>query len=246
MELTIVGCAPAWTRRPGRASSCYLLEDGGQVVALDIGQGAFAEMARYVDPSSLAGVLVSHLHGDHLVDLVPLRHYLMYEAETAGRTRLHGPAELRGRLNGLLDEPDFLAALPGDGLEPGRFELAGMAVEARHVTHIPDSYAFRLAADDGAGLIYSGDCAEPADLLPLLRAGDTLLSEAAFGSGPSEAGGHMTARQAAQAANEGGAARLVLTHILDRRDEQAARRAAAEVFGGEVLIAQPGLKLTIG
>ncbi len=246
MKLTVVGCASAFTRRPGAASSCYLVEHDGRAVLLDMGQGSFSELARYRAAEEVDGVVISHLHADHLVDLIPLRHYLLYDAGAPGRVALHGPAELRRRFERFQAEDGFMDPLPGDGLEPGYIELAGLRIEARHVTHIDDSYAFRLTpadAPDGAGLIYSGDCARADDLLPLLRDGDTLLCEAAFGAGPGGGGGHITAQEAARVAAEGRAGRLVLTHILDRYDSDDARRAAKNQFGGEVLLARPGLAL---
>lgn len=221
---------------------------GGDAVVLDLGQGSFSELGLHRRPESINGVLISHLHADHLVDLVPLRHFLIYEAGSDGAVELHGPRELRSRFDAFQGERDFLRVMPGDPLEPGSFELAAFVIEARHVTHIPDSFAFRISAatGDAPGLVYSGDCSEPADLVPLLRPGDTLLCEAAFGTAEPGAGIHLTAGQAAEAAATGEAARLVLTHILDRHDEQASRQAAARVFGGEVLVAAPGLTLTVG
>jgi ribonuclease BN (tRNA processing enzyme) len=249
LRLTVVGCASAYTQRPGAASSCYLVESDGHVVLLDMGQGTFAELARYRAPETVDGVLVSHLHADHLVDLIPLRHYMKYEANGEERIALFGPTELRQRFAHFQAEEGFLDPFTGDALEPGTFELAGLHVEARHVTHIEDSFAFRVtpaAAVDGPGLVYSGDCAVADDLLPLLRPGDTLLSEAAFGAGPAGGGGHITAQEAARVAAEGRAGQLILTHILDRYDVERARLAAEDLLGGEVLLARAGLVQDIG
>lgn len=246
MRLTVVGCASAYTRRPGLASSCYLLEDSDHAVVLDMGQGSFSELARYRVAETVDGVLVSHLHADHLVDLIPFRHYLRYDANAEGRVALYGPGALRDRFDAFQAEQGFLSPLAGDGLEPGTFELGGLSVEARHVTHIEDSYAYRLSSTrDGVGLVYSGDCARADDLLPLLNEGDTLLCEAAFGAGPGGGGGHITAQEGARVAAEAGVRRLILTHILDRHDGEEARRAAEEIFGAEVLLAQPGLSLDV-
>lgn len=247
MKLTIVGCAPAYTLRQGRASSCYLVEHEGRALLLDMGQGAFSELARHRAPETVDGVLISHLHADHLVDLIPLRHFVKYESETPGRTSVRGPRELRARLDSFQAQKGFLDALPGDALKPGTFELAGFTVEARHVTHIEDSFAFRISSPgDEAALVYSGDCAREEDLLPLIQTGDTLLCEAAFGSSPGGEGMHLTAAQAARAAAEGGAAALILTHILDRHDGDEARRAAAERYAGDVRVAQPQLVVRVG
>jgi ribonuclease BN (tRNA processing enzyme) len=247
VKLTVVGCAPAWTRRPGRASSCYLVEHADRAIVLDLGQGAFSELARYRRPDTISGALISHLHADHLVDLVPLRHFLKYDASGDPTVTLHGPRELRDRLDRFAGEVGFLAGLPGEALEPGTFEAGGFAIEARRVTHIPDAFAFRVSVpgESGPALVYSGDCGRANDLLPLIRPGDLFLCEAAFGGGPGEAGIHLTAAEAASVAATSGASRLVLTHLLDRSDEELARESAAKVFGGELLVARPGLELTV-
>ena len=98
----------------------------------------------------------------------------------------------------------------------------------------------------GPALAYSGDCGVADDLLPLVRAGDTLLCEAGLGVGPDDGAPHLTAQEAAGVAARAGASRLVLTHILVERDPPAARAAAAAVFEGPVLLAEPGLQLDIG
>jgi ribonuclease BN (tRNA processing enzyme) len=245
MKLTVVGCAPAWTlRRPGWTSSCYLIEEGGQAIVLDLGQGSLSELARYRAPESAAAILISHLHADHLVDLVPLRHYLRFGLD--GKSlKLHAPADLPARLDAFLDEKGFLAPLEASALSPGPLEVKGFEVEAGRVTHIPDSFAFRVAPPGGgAGIVYSGDCGKADDLLPLIRPGDTLLCEAAFGVDEDASGGaHLTALEAARVAAEGQAARLVLTHILDEHADDRIKSAAADRFDGEIRVARPGLTL---
>lgn len=247
MRLTVVGCAPAYTSRSGRASSGYLVEHDGTKVMLDFGQGTFSELWRYSSPGELSAIAISHLHADHNIDLIPLRHWVRYENHGAGPA-LHGPADLRRRLADYHADPDFLADLAGDALEAGSFAVGGLIIESARVTHIPDSFTFRVsaAAGDGPGLVYSGDCAVADDLLPLIRPGDTLLCEAAFGVGPSGGGAHLTAAEAAGVAARGGAGRLILTHILDGRDEPASVLAAEALFSGPVEPARPGLAIDIG
>jgi len=243
VRLTIVGSAAAWTRRPGHASACYLIEAGDRAIVLDLGQGAFAELSGYRDPATINGVLTSHLHPDHFVDLVPLRHYLKYDAQQTGRLEIHGPAELPARLDGLFAEDGFLGGIRISPLNPGEFQVAGFRIEARHVTHIPDSFAFRVSTGAGPGLVYSGDCGVADDLLPLVQSGDVLLCEAAFGARPADSPIHLTSAAAASVAERAGASRLLLTHLQDQSQPRAAVAAAAEVFGGNVAIAEPGLQI---
>ncbi len=217
MRLTVVGCAPAYTSRSGRASSCYLVEHGPDAVLFDLGQGAFAELWRYRPPNEINALFISHVHTDHCVDLVPLRHWVRYENGGRG-PKLYGPADLRRRIDELQAQPEFLGDLAGDALTAGFIDIGSLRVEARPVTHIADSFGFRVSAvdGDGPGLVYSGDCGEWRDLVPLIGKGDTLLCEAAYGAGPGDGGQHLTAGQAAAAAVAGRAGRLILTHILDR------------------------------
>ncbi|MBA3308096.1 MAG: MBL fold metallo-hydrolase [Chloroflexi bacterium] len=252
LRLTIVGCAPAYALRPGHAASCYLVEVGGEGILLDMGQGAFAALGAYREPSTLRGIVVSHLHPDHMIDLVPLRHYLRYGLDQARSLALHAPPELRTRIGALMAEAAFLDDLPGDDLQPGTFQLGPLRVEARPVTHALNSFGFRVtraaAEEREPGLVYSGDCGRPEDVRDLVRPGDTLLCEASWGtSSPvaSEAA-HLTARQAAQVARDGEAARLILTHVLDAYDPAGSATLAGTVFAGPVQLASPGLVVDIG
>ncbi|MDQ3554179.1 MAG: MBL fold metallo-hydrolase, partial [Chloroflexota bacterium] len=185
LRLTVVGCAPAYALRPGHAASCYLVESGDVGILLDLGQGAFAALGAYREPLTLRAVVVSHLHPDHMIDLVALRHYLRYGLDRPRSLQLHAPAQLRARIGALMSEEGFLDDLPGQDLEPGTIELGALRVEARRVTHALNSFGFRVTradeAEEGPGLVYSGDCGRPEDILALVRRGDTLLCEASWG-----------------------------------------------------------------
>jgi ribonuclease BN (tRNA processing enzyme) len=255
VKLTIVASAPSYALRPGHASSCYLLEHEGRAIALDLGQGAFAALWAYRDPATLDAVFVSHLHPDHHIDLVALRHYLHYAVpEDSPSVMLRAPQELRARIDALHGEPDFLARLPGDDLEAGLHEVAGFVVEPRPVVHALNSHAFRVTArTDGAGssdrpgLVYSGDCGRADDLLPLIRPGDTVLCEASWGTTekPPVPRMHLTAVEAGRVAQEAGAARLLLTHVLERSDPAGAVIAARRIFDGPVELADPGMTVDV-
>jgi ribonuclease BN (tRNA processing enzyme) len=244
LRLSIVGCAAAYSFRPW-PSSAYLVERGDDAVLLDLGHGAFAALCGRREPSTLSAMFVSHLHPDHHGDLVPLRHYLKF-GRGGARVPLHGPADIRAKYDAFLGEPDFLDDLPGGPLETGSVAVGRLTVDVARVTHTDSSFGFRVAPDVGAGLVYSGDCGVVDEVVHLQRSGDTLLCEASFGEGePIDGVAHLTARQAGEAARGGGAARLVLTHILPEADLDASRRAAVAEFDGEVLVAEPGMLLEI-
>ncbi len=250
LRLTVVGAAPAWARGPGNPSSSYLVELGSAGLLLDLGQGSLGALWAFRDPSTLAGIVISHLHPDHHVDLVALRHLLRHGMGTPRRVTLWAPTGLRERYDAFLGEPRFLdAAFDGEVVHEGVWPVGPFTVQARPVLHAEHSHGYRvsISAEPAAtGLVYSGDCARWEDLVPLVQPGDTLLSEAFWGAGTGPPGAmHLTAVDAARAAEAGGAARLILTHLAEEIDPDAAVAAARTRFRGEVLRATPGLRLDI-
>lgn len=186
------------------------------------------------------------MHADHNVDLVPLRHWVRYENRGYGPA-LFGPSELRVRFGAFQADPEFLSDLVGEPLLPRSILIGDMRVEAGRVTHIPDSFAFRVTPADGngPGLVYSGDCGVADDLLPLVRPSDTLLCEAGFGIRREAPGIHLTAAEAATVAKQGAAGRLILTHIHDGTDRPRVLEAATSVFGSGTELAEPGMTVDI-
>jgi ribonuclease BN (tRNA processing enzyme) len=259
VELTVIGAGPAYTDRRGAAAASYLVRAGDAAILLDLGQGAFPNLASTVEPSGLAAVVVSHLHPDHFIDLVPLRHYLRYEFDPPRRVRVLGPAGLGDRLDALHGHPGFAAAsLDVAPLSVGTQRIGPFEVEARLVHHTEESYALRVSvagaagagagsgAPAGPGLVYSGDCGRATDLVPLIRPGDTLLSEASFGAGQVPDGAeHLTAADAGGAATAGQAARLLLTHIQMGYDRIETLAAAQSAFDGPTCLIIEGDRFKI-
>ena len=186
---------------------------------------------------------ISHLHPDHFVDLVPLRHYLRYEFDPPRRVTVIGPAGLEGRLDALHDEPGFAAAaldIADLGAEAPR-PSGALTLEAVRVQHTADSHAFRVSVGDRPGLVYSGDCGAADDLRPLIQPGDTLLAEATYGADPVEPGSnHLNAHDVGRLAAETGVGRVLLTHLLMGRDRRRAVAAAAALVRVPVDARRPG------
>jgi len=251
MKLTVIGAGPAYTDRAGAVGASYLLTSGATSLLLDLGHGSFANLAGALEPSTLTAIAISHLHPDHFIDLVPLRHYLRYEFRPPRRVTVLAPGALAVRLDALLAQPGFTAesldvAPLSDGLVR---EIGELRLEARKVTHTDDSYAFRVSplasaggAEQGPGLVYSGDCGRATDLRPLMRPGDLLLSEVSFGLGPVPAGvAHLDAGEVGALAAEAQAGRILLTHLLSGRDRTATEAATTRAAGGiEATLVDPG------
>jgi ribonuclease BN (tRNA processing enzyme) len=246
-ELVVLGAGPAYTNRPGATGASYLLRTASDALLLDLGQGSFPALATEMEPSGLTGVVISHLHPDHFIDLVPLRHYLRFEFDPPRRVRVHAPADLASRLDALHAEPGFTdAALDILPLVPGCREVGGFEVEAARVTHTESSFGFRVSWGDRAALVYSGDCGRADDLVPLIVPGDTLLAEVSFGAGTVPHGAqHLDAAEVGQLAAATGVGRLLLTHIQMGYDRDEAVAAARRGFAGPVALVDPGYRTAL-
>ena len=242
LRLDVVGAGPAYTNRLGAAGAAYLIRDDRTAILLDLGQGAFPRLASLIDPARLDGIFISHLHPDHFVDLVSLRHYLRWGPGHRSRVRVIGPAGLGERLDALHAEPGFAAAaLDVETLEPGVRACGALDVEAVRVTHTNDSFGFRVAPRTGPGLVYSGDCGRADDLAVLIRPGDVLLAEVSFGAGPVPSrAGHLDGPAVGALAARTGASRVLLTHLLMGHDEAATIAATKGAYKGPVQLVQPG------
>lgn len=227
-----------------------MVEIGEAALLLDLGQGSLGSVFPHRDPASLEAVVVSHMHGDHHVDLIPLRNLLYYHYGEPRTISLHLPEGLRRRYDAFTGQAGFLDFMPGRDVDAGRWRVGPFELEAHPVTHAENSHAFRVtdpAEPGGPGLVYSGDCGVADDLLPLIREGDTVLCEAFWSTlEPIPSANHLSAQQAADVARRGGCAHLLLTHILESHDPQAALAAAERLFPGPVELAEPEMVVSIG
>lgn len=247
MRLDVIGAGPAFTDRPGATGAAYLVRFDATAILLDLGQGSFPRLAGLLDPGDLDAVLVSHLHPDHFVDLVSLRHFLRWGPGAPRRVRVIGPPGLGNRLDALHAEIGWSAtALDVEVLAPAVLAIGSIRVEVGRVTHHGASFAFRLSHANSRGLVYSGDCGRAEDLLGLIRPGDTLLSEVSFGPGPVPAdAAHLDGPSVGVLAARSGAGHVLLTHLLMDHDESGTIAAVRQAYHGPVAFVHPGDQFSI-
>ena len=243
MDLIVLGAGPAYTDKMGAIGASYLLRDGEEALLVDMGQGSFPSLANQLEPSALSGVLISHLHPDHFIDLVALRHYLRFQFKPPRRVTTYGPADLATRLDALHAEPGFAIEtfdhVPFGG--SGRRQIGPFAVEAILVTHTAESYGYRVTGRSGSPIVYSGDCGRAADLAPLIQPGDALLTEVSFGPGPVPPGAqHLDAPAVGALAASRQPGRVLLTHLQMGYDPDATVAGVRALYGGPVELVKPG------
>lgn len=263
MRVTVLGsgasCPPA-----GDACAGYLVEDRGHRILLDCGNGVVAALQSHrpdLQPHQIDDVVISHMHPDHFVDLLPLRFRLRREMACGDEpcVRVHLPPGGRRILASILEAVDF----PADFFD-GVFDLSeydpsqplsfgggpggdGGGLEGRFAPgrHYVPSYAVRVEGE--RSVVYSGDTAPCDAVVELARESTLFICEATLlQPEPGPEYGHCTPAQAGTMANAALAQRLLLCHLWFDSDSEAVRREAAACFSGELAVARAGLALELG
>ena len=264
MRLTVLGKSPSW-EDAGGACSGYLIEQDGWAVVLDCGNGVFSKLRRFRDYTRVDAVLVSHLHADHFLDLIPWSYALTYAprqqpvpvdrwegTDQPARPRLVAPTGAREtfrRIVGAWGPEELIenAFALEEYVEETEVEVGPMRFDFRSVPHFAQTFACRVRAEGGdKTLVFGADSGPNEHLVEIGRDADLILLEATLPR-PEREGprGHLTAREAGEHAARAGASRLVLTHISDELDALRARSHAEDAFGGPVAVAREGATFEI-
>jgi ribonuclease BN (tRNA processing enzyme) len=253
IRMRVIGSSPS-VQRPGRACSCYLLRTRDSSVLFDIGSGALGNLHAAIDYPQLDAVIISHMHADHFLDLIPLRYGLKYGPLLRdGRMPVYlppgGEAMLRKLTSAFASEgpEDFLdEVLSIHEYDPARpLEINDLRLTFRQTRHYVDTYSIR-AEHDNASIVYSGDTA-PCDSVVEHAANCSLfLCEATLGLGREEGmRGHSSAEEAGEMAQRAGVHRLVLTHYGSTYAPDELEEAAQSAFSGRCSMADDGIELSV-
>jgi ribonuclease BN (tRNA processing enzyme) len=256
MKLTTLGGSAAGTGTLQGCSS-YLVHSGTTTVVLDLGPGTFQQLRAHVDYRTIDGIVISHLHADHIADLVALRFTLSYNPIPAAKPiplwlPPEGRASLR-RIAQAFDSPDSGLEWFADVLDireftpDGTVEIGDLTCSFAPTVHWVPCWAIRVHPSTDVGdLFYTADTGPSANLSEVGRGAKVVIAEAAD-SGETglqfEDRGHLTASEAAQLARDIGAETLVLTHLFEEHGADQLMYAAEAVFRGTLLRAIPGLEV---
>jgi ribonuclease BN (tRNA processing enzyme) len=257
MQITVLGKSPSWQDADG-ACSGYLVQEGDYSLLLDCGNSVFAKLRRYRDYVDIDAVLISHLHADHVLDLVPFSYALTYAprqqpvpvgrwpgTEHPARPELHAPrgsVEMFRTMAGCWGNEDLIERAfdlrEYDG--PDELTLGPLSVRFCEVPHFTRTWAVQLSAG-GRRMTYSADCSPNEQLVSFAEGSELMLIEATLPR-PERTGerGHLTPREAGQLGRSAHAQRLVVTHFSDELDAGWLRSEAVGGYGADVELAQEG------
>ena len=228
-----------------------LVSNGDARIVLDLGPGTLAELFDHVRPHEVTGIVLSHMHQDHWLDLIPLRYRLKYAPGAGGASiPLHLPPGGKAVLDaiaGVFSEDGDQAAFFRDVFDISEYEpLAGIDSGGLPITFAPSvhplpCWMMRVHHDSG-DLGYTADTGANPKASDFLQDVRCLVVEATWMK-PGPPGSHLTAFEAGQLAADCHAGETVLTHLWAENGAVELLDAATGVYRGSVHLAYPGLAI---
>jgi ribonuclease BN (tRNA processing enzyme) len=263
VRITVLGKSPAWQDAAG-ACSGYLVQDEGYTLLLDCGNGVFSKLRRVCDYVEVNAVLITHLHADHFLDLVPFSYALTYAPRqqpvpVAGWPGTSRPArpDLYVPAGATAVFRQIVGAWGNEDLIENAFELreyealdqpavGPFKVRFCQVPHFTVTFAVELSGHNGGRVTFGADCSPNEELIRFASDTDVLLIEATLPR-PERTGdrGHLTPREAGEHGRRARAKRLVLTHFSDELDPEWVRAEAVDAYGGPLELAREGATYTV-
>ena len=226
-RLTVLGCSNA-VPHPLSPASGYLVEWEETAILLDIGQGVVRRLQGMLDPRSLSGVIVGHMHADHYFDLVGLRYLYPWAGRGENRLPIHLPPGGQDRLVALADAISERPAFFDDAFEVAEYDsdttlrVGPLTVRFHRSQHYVPAWATSIEAPDGTRLAYTGDSGPSDEMIEFTRGADLLLVEAALRSAADDdpRRGHLTAEEAIDLARGAQVKAALIVHYDPARRAQ--------------------------
>ncbi len=257
MQVTVLGKSPSWQDAGGACSGYLIVQDDFKLL-LDCGNGVFSKLRPACDYVDVDAVVITHMHADHFLDLVPFSYALRYAprqqpvavggwpgTDAPARPHLYlpeGGGDVLRRVVGCWGSEDLIeSAFALDEYETvDELELGPFAVRFCEVPHFVTTHAVELSCG-GSRFTFGADCRPNEELVRFARDTDMLMIEGTLPR-PERDGvrGHLTAREAGEHGRLAAARRLVVTHYSDELDPQVTRSEATAGFGGPVELAREG------
>jgi ribonuclease BN (tRNA processing enzyme) len=205
----------------GRFQTCILAELGARRLLLDCGASSLIAMrAQHIDPNSVDGIVLTHMHGDHCAGVPFLLMDAMLGSKRASRLTIAGPPGLEATLSTLRE-----ALFPGSHVMTPKFEVeyvelapyserivAEATVIAYPAIHTPETRPSMVRLAFGGRVVtYTGDTDWSEDLIIASKDADILISECYFYDKPVKM--HMNYVTLKRQMPRLTAKRIVLTHM---------------------------------
>jgi ribonuclease BN (tRNA processing enzyme) len=203
---------------------------------IDVGAGV---LSRYFEHGNLSeqfnGVLLSHLHYDHMGDIGCLCYAINHAMRIGLRSSkmlVYAPQRPTVMWNAI-QYPFSDTKVLEDGME---LEMAGTVIKVMKVKHTIECYAFRIERN-GKSVVYYTDSAYDESHADFIRGADLLICEATISLGTRHTigAGHMSDVEAGKTAAAAQVGKLCLYHLPSDGDLPFMRIRASAQYSGEIV-----------
>ncbi len=251
LEVTILGSG-ASLLSTDRVLSGLMIETAGEPLIFDMGAGVLHRLSCSLNElTRIEHLFVSHLHVDHVTDIVALIQslWLMGYDKTLN---IYAPVDMQKMANLLGDLFPYLQGkvkLKYHRLEPGfQVKTENWNVLTFPVNHGDfEAYGFHIEAE-GKRVIYSGDTAPSKELVKAAKGADLLIHECSLPDRMKEmAPNHTTPGELGKIAAQAEVKTLVITHLYPELIEELgdALRSIRASFSGKIIVPRDTQIITI-
>lgn len=211
-NITLLGTGVAIPQKE-RVQSGILLDDADNPILLDCGAGILQRLTEAgYDHIRIDNVILSHLHLDHVADVLPLikANWLCDKNHFS----IFGPAGTEKWMNSLLDIYPYLKDVKIDITELNpydTFTVNDMQIECIPTIHSMPSLGYKVHAD--SVFLYSGDTEPVRSIIDASSDCRLLIHECSFPDSISDVTNHTTPTPLGNMLEKGGPDELVLTHL---------------------------------
>lgn len=236
MRIDILGYWGGYPTRGGATAGYLITTDEGKIL-LDCGSGVMSKLSLITNVEDLSGVVLSHLHYDHMTDIGVIQ-YAMNGALRTRRAKekinIYAPNEPVDMWEQIHSEQSITIPINEEKI----IHLAGVQIEFHAVKHTIPCYAVKMTYNQKT-FVYSADTVYIESLAEFAKNADLFFCEATIceGSTHTAGDGHMDPKEAALIAKQANVKKLVLTHLPSDGDFALMKRQATEIFGRDVIMA---------
>ncbi len=212
MKLTVIGNNGPYPKAGG-ACSGYLLEEGATKILIDCGNGVLSALQKVCDFEELNAIILSHLHSDHMSDILVLKYAVGLKKLKGKFNRsipLYLPMEDKELIN-RLNYNDAFSILPIN--EGENLNIEGLEIEFKEMIHPVKTYGIKVKNEERV-FVYSADTSYNDGLVEFADKADFFLCESGIlENDKDENANHLTPKEAGDIATKAKVKRLVLTHF---------------------------------
>ena len=234
-----------------RGSPGFLVVTEGVNILIDSGPGTLRRMLEVgITYHDIDLLLYTHIHPDHVSELVPFLFACKYSDLPRERDLLClGGQGFKRYFNKIkkvygswIESESYRFMVKELSMRPLRFR--DLRVLSKPMAHLPESVAYRIEFPGGRSVAISGDTDYCRNIVELASEVDLLVLECSFPN-DKKVEGHLTPSLAGRIGIESGCKRLLLIHFYPESDRSDILKECRQVYPGEIIRGEDFMRLNI-